>query len=71
MFGLGGQEFVLIYFILMVIAIPVLILVALIDALRNEFTGYNKIIWIVLILLFPVIGSLLYFFIGKNQKIPR
>jgi hypothetical protein len=69
MFGLGGQEFVLIFFILFVITFPVLILLALIDALRSEFTGYNKIIWIVLILFFPVIGSLLYFFIGQKQKI--
>jgi hypothetical protein len=69
MFGLGGQEFVLIYLILIIIAVPVLVLFSLIDALRSEFTGYNKIIWILLILFFPVIGSLLYFFIGQKQKI--
>jgi phospholipase D-like protein len=41
------------------------------DILKNEFTGYNKSIWILALIFFPPIGVLLYLFIGKNKKIPK
>jgi hypothetical protein len=44
-------------------------IIALVDVLRNEFTGNNKIIWVLVILLSWIIGAILYFFIGRNQKI--
>lgn len=44
-------------------------LVALIDILKNEFTGSNKIIWLLAIILVAPIGTILYFIIGKKQKI--
>ncbi len=56
-------------FMLIVIGIPFLIwLICLIDVLRNEFTGNNKIIWFLVVFFLPVIGSILYFFIGTDQK---
>jgi hypothetical protein len=36
---------------------------ALIDILKSDF------IWILLVCFFPVIGTILYFAIGKNQKV--
>jgi Phospholipase_D-nuclease N-terminal len=57
-------------FMLLVAGIPFLIgLICLIDILRNEFTGNNKIIWFLLVLFLPVLGAILYFFIGTDQKI--
>ncbi len=44
---------------------------ALIDLLRSEFGGYNKIIWLLVVILLPVVGLILYFLIGRNQKISR
>ena len=44
-------------------------LVALIDVLRNEFTGSNKMIWFLTVLLLPVLGSILYFIIADRHKI--
>lgn len=41
----------------------------IIDILKNEFTGYNKIIWLLVVILLPFVGMILYFFIGKNQKV--
>ncbi len=46
-----------------------LTLLALIDVLRNEFTDNNKLIWILVILFLGPIGAILYFIIGKQQKI--
>jgi len=44
-------------------------LMALIDILRSNFEGNNKLIWILVVLFANVIGSILYFAIGTNQKI--
>jgi len=42
-------------------------LIALIDILRNQFTGSNKLIWFLTVTFLPFIGSFLYFIIGRNQ----
>jgi hypothetical protein len=42
---------------------------AFIDILKNEFTGNNKLIWIIAVLFAPVIGSLAYFIIGRKQRV--
>jgi hypothetical protein len=42
---------------------------AFIDILKNEFTGSNKLIWLLAVLFTPVLGSVLYFFIGTKQKL--
>jgi Phospholipase_D-nuclease N-terminal len=58
------------FFVLLFVAVPFLIgLICLIDILRNEFIGNNKIIWFLLVLFLPVLGAILYFFIGTDQKI--
>ncbi|MAZ27582.1 MAG: hypothetical protein CL868_10960 [Cytophagaceae bacterium] len=46
-------------------------IIALIDILRNEFTGSNKLIWVLVVLFFNIFGALLYFIFGRSQKIPR
>jgi hypothetical protein len=57
-------------FMLLIVGVPFLIgLICLIDILRNEFTGHNKIIWFILVLFLPLVGSILYLFIGIDQKI--
>ena len=44
-------------------------IIAFIDILKNEFTGYNKLIWLLAVLVAPLIGSIAYFIIGKKQRI--
>ncbi len=48
----------------------IIALVAIFDILRHEFNGNNKLIWVLVVLMLPLVGSILYFFIGRNQKIP-
>ncbi len=55
--------------VLLVIAAVLLPLFALIDILRNEFTGYNKIIWVIVVIFFPYLGSILYFILGNETKL--
>ena len=40
-----------------------------IDILKNEFSGNNKIAWVLVVLLGNVLGALLYFIIGRKQKL--
>lgn len=61
--NIGTGEF----FIMLIIVLPVIL--CLIDILKNEFTGYNKIIWLLVVFFFNIIGVLLYLFIGTKQKI--
>ena len=62
--GLGGQELLFLVFIL---GLPVF---ALVDVVRSEFRGPNdKLIWVIIIVFFNIVGALLYFIIGRNQRI--
>lgn len=55
--------------IFLFIAYIIIWLRALADILKNEFTENNKIIWLLIVIFIPVIGMILYFFVGKKQKI--
>ena len=47
----------------------VLYIYILIDILKHEFTGYNKIIWILVLIFFPILGAILYLVFGRSQRI--
>ena len=47
----------------------VLYIYILIDILKHEFTGYNKIIWILVLFFFPILGAVLYLVFGRSQRI--
>lgn len=63
--GFGIQELFVICFLLSTI----LCVVALLDILRSEFTGYNKLVWLLAVIFFPLLGSLAYFVFGRKQKV--
>ena len=65
MFGLGVQELIILFFIFLPL---ILIISALVDILKSEFTGNNKIVWVLVVMFLPLLGSVLYFVIGRNQK---
>ena len=45
-------------------------IIALIDILKSDFRDTNgKIIWALVVIFLPIIGSILYFLIGRSQKI--
>jgi len=50
----------------------ILFLFAVIDILKNRFeTETDKLIWFLVVFLIPVIGPILYVFIGRKQKISK
>jgi hypothetical protein len=42
---------------------------ALMDILKHEFRGSNKVIWLAVVRLVPVFGFLLYVLVGRSRKI--
>lgn len=65
MAGLFVSSFLMIFIIFTFI----LYIYILIDILKHEFTGYNKIIWLLAIIFFPVLGAILYLVFGRSQRI--
>ncbi len=66
MVNFGPMEIVL---ILLTIVPFVLCVVSLVDIVRSEFEGYNKIVWVLVAILLPYAGAIMYFTIGKKQKV--
>ena len=64
----GPQEMIILLIGLFLFVLPV---IALVDIIRNEFTGNNKLIWVLIVIFFNILGSILYFLMGKNQKIEK
>jgi hypothetical protein len=62
--------FILIGFIAFIALPSVLWLYALADVARNCFKDITtKILWLIILCLFPPLGTILYFLIGRNQRI--
>ncbi len=64
---LGIGELVLL--VLLLAFVPFLL--ALIDVLRSEFAGNDKIVWLLAVVLVPLLGPLLYALIGRKQRVRR
>jgi hypothetical protein len=58
------------FFVLALVVITLIaMLYALIDILKSEFKGNDKLIWVLVVLFTGLIGALLYLAIGKKQKV--
>lgn len=63
---ISPQELLIVFFtISLILILPVL---ALISILRNEFSGNDKLIWVLVVIFLPFLGSILYFLIGRSKK---
>jgi len=54
---------------MLVIPMFILPIIALVDILKNNFSENNKIVWVLVVLFFPLIGAILYYIIGTKQKL--
>ena len=46
----------------------VLWIVAIVDCARSS--NPNKVVWIIVIILLPFLGSILYFLVGRRSRLP-
>ena len=59
------------FFYILVWVVPFfLIVAALIDIIRNQFKRpMDKLVWTLVVLFIAILGAILYFVIGKQQKV--
>ena len=65
LFLFGGGIIITLLVVLCIFLLPLL---ALISALMNDFPGNEKILWVLIILFLPFLGSVLYFLIGRGKR---
>lgn len=51
-----------------VIAGIVLPILALVSIVTNNFNGNDKLIWVLIVLFMPLLGSILYFILGQPKS---
>lgn len=61
---IGPQEILLVLLFGLILPIA-----AIVDIVRNDFEGNNKLIWVLIVIFFNIIGSVLYFLIGRKQRL--
>ena len=64
---IGPWQAILILVFVVIGILPTVI--ALIDILKSEFKGNEKIIWVLVVLFTNFFGAILYLLIGRSQKI--
>jgi len=64
--GIIGIQEIIVFLIFFLI--PIL---AFVDIVRSKFSGNMQLIWVIIVLFFNVLGSILYFIVGRNQKIQQ
>jgi hypothetical protein len=47
--------------------ILVLDIIAIVDILKSSMTTGMKALWVIIVLVFPVVGMILYFLLGKKS----
>ena len=67
--NLMSPDFGLIAWMIISLLFLILPLIALIDILTHRFSENNKIILILVVIFIPLLGSILYFVIGRKQRI--
>ena len=64
-----GVPELIVLVVLGLLAIPSIL--AFIDIMRSNFEGEKKIFWLLFVIFFSFIGAIVYFIIGRKQKIAK
>ena len=54
---------------LIILASLFLVIAALVDVLQGQFRNNDKLIWVLVVLLAGPLGAILYYVIGRKQKL--
>lgn len=49
------------------LVVLVLDIVAIVDAVKSSMDTGKKVLWVILVLVLPIVGMVLYFLIGKKK----
>ena len=47
----------------------ILIVYTLLDLLKSKLPTNTKLLWLIVILIAPILGSIIYFVVGRNKQI--
>ncbi len=50
------------------LVVLILDIIAIVDAVKSSLDTGKKVLWIVLVLILPVIGMVLYFLVGRPKQ---
>ncbi len=57
----------ILFFVIFLLLLP---LFAIINLIQSQFKNSNdKIVWLIIILIIPILGSILYFLLSGKQKV--
>jgi hypothetical protein len=66
-FAVGLLELVVIFVLLVPLSLALL---AILDVVRSDFRrDSDRVLWAIIVLLVPVIGPVLYYLVGRKQKL--
>ncbi|WP_394697565.1 PLD nuclease N-terminal domain-containing protein [uncultured Sunxiuqinia sp.] len=57
---------IVLFFLLFILILP---LIALVDIFKSNFEGNSKLIWVIVVIFLSAVGALLYWLIGRKQKL--
>ncbi|GAA4962134.1 hypothetical protein GCM10023315_07820 [Algibacter aquimarinus] len=66
--AIGPWQMIIIFVVLILLFFPI---IALISILKNEFKNNDKIMWVLIVLLVPFLGTILYFILGRPKRIKK
>ncbi|WP_442800882.1 PLDc N-terminal domain-containing protein [Sphingobacterium sp. UT-1RO-CII-1] len=68
--NIGIQELIILF--MFIIPIVIIIVISVFHVVSNQnISRQNRLLWLVLIVLAPLIGSLIYWLVGKNRYIEK
>jgi hypothetical protein len=47
----------------------ILPIICLISILKNDFKNNDKLIWVIVVIFIPILGSILYLLIGRKKRL--
>lgn len=64
-----GVPELIVLLVLSLLAIPSFL--AFIDIIRSDFEGNKKTFWLLFVIFFSFVGAVVYFVIGRKQKLAK
>ena len=68
--NIGMQEIIILF--MFIILIIIIIVISVLHVVSNQsISRQNRLLWLLLIVLAPLVGSLIYWLVGKNRYIVK
>lgn len=68
--NIGMQEIIILF--MFIIPIIIIIVISVFHVVSNQsISRQNRLLWLLLIVLAPLVGSLIYWLVGKNRYIVK